>query len=168
MYIFWWTKVLKRRLAGGMDSAQWCNWQKGEKQSSLSACLSAYLCRLTFHTEFGAPAVFVDENKKDKEEDASETRQTHGDGNLREMKCFVRLCSHHNPLQISDHLKYCKSQFNPLDCDYCFLTDYSSLEKSSTPVSAETYSSWQNVIWIWSSSTGRLTLGAVLKPLRDT
>lgn len=31
----------------------------------LTICLSHYLCRLTFHTEFGAPAVFVDENKKD-------------------------------------------------------------------------------------------------------
>lgn len=55
----------------------------------LPFCLSDYLQRLTFHTEFGAAAVFVDENKKDEEEDASEARQAHGDGNLRgnKMQC---------------------------------------------------------------------------------
>lgn len=39
-------------------------------------------------------------------------------------------CDHiiHNPLQISDHLNTV-NQFNPLDRDYCFLTDYSRLEK---------------------------------------
>lgn len=56
--------------------------QKTKLTVCLSICLSDYLCRLTFHTEFGAPAVFVDENKKDEEEDTSEARQTHSDGNL--------------------------------------------------------------------------------------
>ncbi len=58
--------------------------QKTKLTVCLPICLSDYLFRLTFHTEFGAPAVFVDENKKYEEEDTSEARQTHSDGNLRE------------------------------------------------------------------------------------
>lgn len=68
---------------------------------------SDYLSRLTFHTEFGAAAVLVDENKKDKEEDASKARQAHSNGNLREIKCRIRLrqeteeqCSNHNHFHI--------------------------------------------------------------------
>lgn len=60
-------------------------------RNKLSVCL---FVRLTFHTEFGAPAVFVDENKKDEEEDAGEARQTHGDGNLREKWNAVSDCVH--------------------------------------------------------------------------
>lgn len=52
----------------------------------LAVRLSDYLRGLTFHTEFGASAVFVDENEEDEEEDASEARQAHGDGDLREVK----------------------------------------------------------------------------------
>lgn len=56
----------------------------------LVLCLSDNLQRLTFHTEFGAAAVFVDEYKKDEEEDASKACQAHGDGNLKETKSCVR------------------------------------------------------------------------------
>lgn len=52
--------------------------------------MSDDLRRLTFHTEFGAAAIFVDEDKKDEEEDASKARQAHSDGNLREMKRRVK------------------------------------------------------------------------------
>lgn len=112
--------------------------ERCKKTLCLPICLSEYMCRLTFHTEFGASAVFVDENKKDEEEHTCEARQTNSDGNLGEIKSYVThrqqsqgMCSHHNPFQIySDHLKYCKSEINPLDCDYCFLIDYSNLEKS--------------------------------------
>lgn len=98
-----------------MDSVQWCNYQKDKKNKkkwSELNCAAAfppsdYRCRLTFHTEFGAAAVFVDENKKDKEEDASKARQAHSNGNLRETKCCIRLrqeteeqCSNHDPFQI--------------------------------------------------------------------
>lgn len=55
----------------------------------LPSRLSDYLCGLTFHTEFGATAVFVDENEKDEEEDTSEACQAHSDGNLGEMKRCV-------------------------------------------------------------------------------
>lgn len=57
----------------------------------LPSRLSDCLCGLTFHTEFGATAVFVDENEKDEEEDTSEACQAHSDGNLGEMKRCVRL-----------------------------------------------------------------------------
>lgn len=88
-----------------MDSAQMT--QLAERQKNKAVCLpicsSDYLCSLTFHTEFGAPAVFVDENKKDQEEDASEARQANSDGNLGETKMLCQtpaaikgMCSHHN------------------------------------------------------------------------
>lgn len=38
---------------------------------------------LTFHTEFGAPAVFVDEDEEDEQQEAGEANQAHGDGDLR-------------------------------------------------------------------------------------
>lgn len=60
--------------------------RKTKLTDCLPICLSDYLCRLTFHTEFGAPAVFVDEDKKDEEQDTSEARQTHSDGNLSERR----------------------------------------------------------------------------------
>lgn len=44
-----------------------------------------YQRRLTFHTEFGAPTVFVDEDEKDEEKKAGEAHQADGDGNLRRM-----------------------------------------------------------------------------------
>lgn len=40
-------------------------------------------CGRTFHSEFGATPVLVDEHKQDKEEDTGEASQTHGDGDLR-------------------------------------------------------------------------------------
>lgn len=70
--------------------------RKAENKANCVPVLPA-CCRLTFHSEFGAAAVFVDENKKNEEEDTSEARQTHSDGNLRGIKCHVRirgLCSH--------------------------------------------------------------------------
>ena len=60
--------------------------QLAERRDTKDNRLPVCWCRLTFHTEFGAPAVFVDENKKDEKEDTSEARQTHSDGNLREKK----------------------------------------------------------------------------------
>lgn len=89
--------VVKRRLAGEWilhNDATGGKWKKNTLTKlivCLPICLSDYSCRLTFHTEFGAPAVFVDENKKNEEEDASEARQTHGDGNLRDIKRCIRL-----------------------------------------------------------------------------
>lgn len=110
----------------------------------LSFCLSDYLCRLTFHTEFGAAAVFVDENKKDEEEDASEARQAHSNGNLREMKCCVRLrrqCSHHNPFQISDHLKYRKSEQSGKKLNTCLCCDVFQLTECSLKMNRPTQDS---------------------------
>lgn len=90
----------------------------------LPICLSDYLCRLTFHTEFGAPAVFVDENKKDKEEDASKAGQTHSDGNLRKRRCRIRLRQRSEDcVHIIILSTFLLTLNNPLDCDYCFLKD---------------------------------------------
>lgn len=55
-----------------------------ESQLSLPCCACLTISTLTFHTEFGAASVFVDENKKDEEEDASEACQAHSNGNLGE------------------------------------------------------------------------------------
>lgn len=40
----------------------------------LLSSLSIYVGELTFHTEFGASSILVDENKKNEEEDTSEAR----------------------------------------------------------------------------------------------
>lgn len=73
----------------------------GEKADCLPICSSDCLCRLTFHTEFGASAVFVDENKKHEEEDASEACQTNSDGNLEgnEMLCESQGSNQRNVLK---------------------------------------------------------------------
>lgn len=55
-----------------------------ESQLRLRCCACLTISRLTFHTEFGAASVFVDENEKGEEEDASEACQAHSNGNLGE------------------------------------------------------------------------------------
>lgn len=64
--------------------------KRKERQLCLRCCARLTIRRLTFHTKFGAPSVFVDKNEKDEEEDASKACQAHSNRNLGEERRRVR------------------------------------------------------------------------------
>lgn len=79
-------KVPKQQMFGSIDFSTTMHPAVRWKTHLTDCLLSSYSNKLTFHTEFGAPAVFVDENKKDEEKDAGEAGQAHSNGDLKDRK----------------------------------------------------------------------------------